>query len=233
MRGLKNLSEGFECLDASRPWLVYWIIHSLELLNVSIEGQQKTDIIHFLAKCQNKDGGFAGGPGQLSHLAPTYAAVNALVILGGPEAYQSINRQTLSNWMNQLRQEDGSFIMHIGGEVDIRGVYCALSAAKLTNIYSEELFKNTARWVLKCQTYEGGFGGVPGMEAHGGYSFCGLASLMLLGKAQLCNVEAMLKWAANRQMRVEGGFQVMIKKCTCRILVGATEIQLSVILLAN
>lgn len=63
---------------------------------------------------------------------------------------------------------------------------------------------------FSCQTYEGGFGGVPGMEAHGGYSFCGLASLMLMGKGQLCNTDAMLKWAANRQMRVEGGFQVLI-----------------------
>jgi protein farnesyltransferase subunit beta len=45
------------------------------------------------------------------------------------------------------------------------------------------------------------------MEAHGGYSFCGLASLMLMGKGHLCNLDAVLKWAANRQMRVEGGFQ--------------------------
>ena len=47
------------------------------------------------------------------------------------------------------------------------------------------------------------------MEAHGGYSFCGLAALMLMNKAQLCNPENLLKWAANRQMRLEGGFQVL------------------------
>ena len=46
------------------------------------------------------------------------------------------------------------------------------------------------------------------MEAHGGYSFCGLAALMFLNKGHLCNTDALLKWAANRQMRVEGGFQV-------------------------
>ena len=46
------------------------------------------------------------------------------------------------------------------------------------------------------------------MEAHGGYSFCGLAALMLLGKGQLCNIDNLLKWTANRQMKVEGGFQV-------------------------
>ena len=31
-------------------------------------------------RCQDSEGGFAGGPGQLAHLAPTYAAVNSLVI---------------------------------------------------------------------------------------------------------------------------------------------------------
>ena len=61
---------------------------------------------------------------------------------------------------------------------------------------------------FRCQTYEGGFGGVPGMEAHGGYSFCGLAALILMGKGNLCNTDNLLKWTANRQMRLEGGFQV-------------------------
>ena len=46
------------------------------------------------------------------------------------------------------------------------------------------------------------------MEAHGGYSFCGLAALILMGKGHLCNTDNLLKWTANRQMRLEGGFQV-------------------------
>lgn len=37
-------------------------------------------------------GGFGGGPGQLAHLAPTYAAVNALAIVGTEEAYGIIDR---------------------------------------------------------------------------------------------------------------------------------------------
>lgn len=46
--------------------------------------------------------------------------------------------------------------------------------------------------VCSCQTYEGGFGGYPGLEAHGGYSFCGLAALVILGHGKLCNVEKLL-----------------------------------------
>lgn len=46
----------------------------------------------FLARCQSPTGGFSGGPSQHAHLAPTYAAVNALCILGTEEAYKVINR---------------------------------------------------------------------------------------------------------------------------------------------
>lgn len=45
------------------------------------------------------------------------------------------------------------------------------------------------------------------MEAHGGYSFCGLAALLLMRKEKLCNLDTLLLWGVNRQMRLEGGFQ--------------------------
>jgi len=48
------------------------------------------------------------------------------------------------------------------------------------------------RVTFRCQTYEGGFAGGPGMEAHGGYSFCGIAALVMLGKPHLCDLPALL-----------------------------------------
>ena len=39
--------------------------------------------------------------------------------------------------------------MHAGGEVDIRGVYCALSIARLTNVYTEDMFRGTELWVVR------------------------------------------------------------------------------------
>ena len=130
-----------------------------------------------------------------------------MIIIYCQEAFRVVDRERMVGWLNRLRNSDGSFMMHIDGEVDIRGVYCALSTARLLNIYSDSLFRDTDQWLLRCQTYEGGFGGVPGMEAHGGYSFCGLAALILLGKEKLCDLDTLLLWAASRQMRCEGGFQ--------------------------
>ena len=49
-------------------------------------------MVQFLSRCQHSDGGFAGGPGQLAHLAPTYAAVLSLCTLGTQEAYDCIDR---------------------------------------------------------------------------------------------------------------------------------------------
>lgn len=61
-----------------------------------------------------------GGPGQMPHLAPTYAAVLALCTLGTQEAFQVINRPALQRFLLSLHQEDGSYIMHEDGEKDIR-----------------------------------------------------------------------------------------------------------------
>ena len=60
----------------------------------------------------------------------------------------------------------------------------------------------------RCQTYEGGISGCPGGEAHGGYTFCGYAALIILGHPKLLDTDRLLRWAVNRQMRLEGGFQV-------------------------
>ncbi|NWI24266.1 FNTB farnesyltransferase, partial [Sula dactylatra] len=97
--------------------------------------------------------------------------------------------------------------MHVGGEVDVRSAYCAASVASLTNILTPALFAGTAEWIARCQNWEGGIGGVPGMEAHGGYTFCGMAALVILKKEHLLNLRSLLRWVTSRQMRFEGGFQ--------------------------
>ncbi|CAK1550512.1 unnamed protein product [Leptosia nina] len=204
---LLNLPKNYSCLDASRPWLIYWILHSLWLLNDIPSSEILSSVVNFLTKCQHKEGGYGGGPLQHPHLGTTYAAVNALSIIGTDEAYNSIDRSALQNFLWTLRDVDGSFALHKGGEQDIRGAYCAASIAKMTNIYTDALFDKTAEWIVSCQTYEGGFAGCPGMEAHGGYTFCGIACLALLNRTQVCDIDALLRWSVNRQMRLEGGFQ--------------------------
>ncbi|CAF0912865.1 unnamed protein product [Rotaria sordida] len=209
LKGLRHVPRTHESLDASRPWLIYWIIQSLYLLDEQLSEAYINDICDFLQRCQHPNGGFGGGPGQIAHLAPTYAAVNALCLLRSEKAYKILNREKLSTWLETIRNpSNGSFSLHVNGESDIRATYCAASVATLCQLEDRaELFEDTAEWVASCQTYEGGFGACPGAEAHGGYSFCGYATLLLLDRESLCDRESLLRWTVNRQMTFEGGFQ--------------------------
>ncbi|KAF9163270.1 hypothetical protein DFQ26_002760 [Actinomortierella ambigua] len=205
--GFDGLPGGWVALDASKPWLCYWILHSLDLLGYKIPTELAQRTISTLRHMQHPNGGFSGGPGQNAHIAPTYAAVNALAIIGTQEAYDLIDREKLLQFLLRIKQPDGSFIMMDGGEIDVRGSYCALAAATLTNILTPELAEGAAEFIGRCQTYEGGIGGYPGVEAHGGYAFCGLAALDLLGRTDALDVPRFVKWSASRQMSLEGGFQ--------------------------
>lgn len=207
-RALRYLSTGYECLDASRPWLVYWILQSAHLLNFKFSNEVLEDVVHFLKQCRYVTGGFAGGPGQYPHLAPTYAATLCLCLIETEEAFKTIDKEGIKCFLWSVREPNGAFRMHVDGEIDVRGAYCAITAARLCGIQpDDELFEGTADWIASCQTYEGGFGGTPNLEAHGGYSFCAAAALALLGTTSTVNLKSLLRWAVNRQMKYEGGFQ--------------------------
>jgi protein farnesyltransferase subunit beta len=65
---LRHLSTSYECLDSSRPWLVYWILQAAHLLNFKFSKEVLADVVKFLVKCRWPLGGFGGGPGQHPHL---------------------------------------------------------------------------------------------------------------------------------------------------------------------
>ena len=68
-------------------------MQSLDVLDISILAEDRDRAVDTLARCQDTNGGgFGGGPGQLPHLAPTYAAIHALAIIGTEEAYKCIYR---------------------------------------------------------------------------------------------------------------------------------------------
>lgn len=206
-RSLKELPKSCSSLDASRPWFCYWGIHSLRLLEASIDESLASSVVRFLKTCESSSGGYGGGPGQYAHMATTYGAVMALVSIGTNEAFESINRKTLKNFLMTLKKPDGGFCLHVDGETDIRGSYCALAVASITNILDDELVRDADSWLISCQTYEGGFGGEKGCEAHGGYTFCGTAALTILGKNGLVHTPSLFKWLSQKQMKFEGGFQ--------------------------
>ncbi|KAF7634643.1 CNH domain-containing protein [Meloidogyne graminicola] len=204
---LHNLPNSYSELSASRTWLCFWGVHSLRLLGGHLKNELANKIISFLNLCKSS-GGYGGAPGLCPHIVTTYAAVMALVEIGTDEALTSIEVEKLRKFILSMKQPNGSFCVHKDGEIDVRAVYCAIAVSYLCNFLNlDELFEGTSSWLTLCQTYEGGFGGEPGCEAHGGYTFCALASLAFLQKMHLIDVQPLLRWLVFRQMKLEGGFQ--------------------------
>ncbi|QDZ17972.1 beta subunit of protein farnesyltransferase [Chloropicon primus] len=242
LSGLKQLSPGFASLDASRPWLLYWVVHGLSLLGFEYErgdtggeklvpaawypyheevseqlrsalerAPNKRACLDFLGSCQNPSGGYGGGPQQLSHIATTYAAVAALVIVGGKGALEQVDKAATKEFFRkmQVRQGDqkGAFTVHNGGEVDMRACYLAMAVCRMLGLDTDFLdVEGMVEYIRRCQSYEGGFGGEPGNEAHGGYSYCAFAALSLVGKEDEVDLYQLLEWVSNRQQPIEGGF---------------------------
>ena len=196
------MSAGHVCLDASRPWLIYWISHSLCLLGIDFfddsSKEMASRIVDTIGRCVSKDTtcgeGVGGGPQQLPHLAPTYAATLALCTVGTEDALKLLNRSELYKWFMSLKNKDGSFAIHRDGESDIRSSYLLLAVAKILNILTPELAQGAADFVNKCQSMMGGFGGEPGNEGHGGYAFNGVASLAILDRLDLLRVSHFDRW---------------------------------------
>ena len=122
-----------------------------KLTNIKISAKSSLHdrIIDFLARCQHPQGGYGGGPSQYAHLAPTYAAVCAILTIGSKEAYNSINRVSLYKFLMRMKQPNGAFSITDNGEADTRGTYTALAVAKMTGILTKELARGVGDWLAR------------------------------------------------------------------------------------
>lgn len=163
-RNLGTLPAPFIAADASRPWFLFWCLNALTLLGEDVSGYRER-LIETALSMQNESGGFGGGPGQLSHLATTYAVILSLAIVGGQDCYEVIDRKALWRWLCLLKQADGGFRMSTDGEEDIRGAYCAVVIISLlglpldltrespawTSDGTATLFTGLGGWVRRCK----------------------------------------------------------------------------------
>lgn len=223
---LEPLPAPYVAMDASRPWLFYWVTAGLGFLGEDVTCYRER-LIETVRPLQNPTGGFGGGHGQYSHCAGTYATVLALAAVGGLEV---VDRKAMWHWLGTIKQADGGFRMAEGAEEDIRGAYCAMTVITILNLPLELPPTSPARekglatftdrlgeWVGRCQTFEGGIAGAPTNEAHGAYAFCALACLSILDAPhksipQYLDAPTLLSWLAKRQTQPEGGFQGRAEK---------------------
>ena len=114
-----------------------------------------------------------------------------------------IDRSALYAFLLSMKDASNGFRMHDDGEVDVRGTYTAIAVAALANVLTPELVEGVAEYAASCQTRR--VRGEPGVEAHGSYGFCAIATLCILDGA----IWWISTWTPGRAAatNIEGGYQ--------------------------
>ncbi|XP_069481619.1 geranylgeranyl transferase type-1 subunit beta isoform X2 [Ambystoma mexicanum] len=147
------------------------------------------------------------GPGiphayDSGHIAMTYTALSCLVILG--DDLGRVNKEACLAGVRALQLEDGSFSAVLqGSENDMRFVYCASCICYMLDDWSGMDMKKSISYIRSSMSYDSGLAQGPGLESHGGSTFCGIASLYLMGKLEEVFSEKELnrirRWCIMRQ----------------------------------
>lgn len=200
LSGLDSLDGLDEISKERKQELVDWI-YSQQLI---ARKPEQSDAVY----------GFRGSPsnGEQSdydcgNLPMTYCALASLVILG--DDLKRVCKEGILKCLKMYELPDGSFIAcQIEKENDLRSVYCAAAISELLKDFSSIDIVKTTDYIKSCLTYENGFGQKPGMEAHGGPTFCAIAAMHMMNTLEWAfeieELEDIANWCLQRHV---SGFQ--------------------------
>ncbi|XP_047951820.1 geranylgeranyl transferase type-1 subunit beta-like isoform X1 [Salvia hispanica] len=243
-RGLPAPYQGQETI---RLTLAYFVISGLDIFG-ALDRIDKEAVINWVLSLQAhpkddrifENGQFYGFHGSRSsqfqsdndraaqlngsHLASTYCALAILKTVGYD--LSQIDSEVLLKSMRTLQQPNGCFMpIHTGGETDLRFVFCAAAICSMLKNWSGMDREKAKEFIRNCQSYDGGFGLLPGAESHGGATYCAVASLKLMGflgedslsgkaSSDVINVPLLLDWSVQKQAFEDGGFRGRANKAT-------------------
>ena len=238
-RILGVLPSGFTSLESNRMTVVFFAVSSLDVLgslDSVLSPEIRRNVVDWIYRLQAVPEpenpstfrhGFRGSttfrasPSRTTkllsavdggHLAMTYTALATLAILG--DDLSGVDRAGVIEGLRKLQQEDGSFIASPeAAENDMRFVFCAAAVCSLINDWSGMDVEKAADYVKKSLRYDGGVAQGPGLESHGGSTYCALAALTLMGKLETTfnakERDGIRRWCL---FRLHQGFQVGLNR---------------------
>ena len=97
-------------------------------------------------------------------------------------------------------QESGTFAGDKWGEEDTRFMFAGLLALSLLHLEHLVDIDRCVQYVLSCQNSDGAFGASPGAESHSGQIYTCVGTLVVAGKLDLIDVDALGGWLSERQL---------------------------------
>ena len=199
-----DVLERLETIEDSRAHIVDWLysclVSSEEEDSVSWSGWRGSTTLRL------SDTSLPSHEHDQGHIAMTYTALACLIILG--DDLSRVPRTSVLAGVRALQLPNGSFKAALGGgENDMRFLYCAACVCSILNDWSGMDQELAVEYVLASLSYEGGVGQGPGLEAHGGSTFCAVAALSLMGRLEDLGedkLESLTAWCLNRQVPGSG-----------------------------
>jgi len=213
-RCLQCLPSRYAVYDQQRLPFLYFILSGLDSLSAidqALPPNEQANIIDWLYNyCLHDDGGFMpsttfGAAMASSHVTMTYSALICLLILG--DDLKGLNRGLLLKNLEKFQSPlTGAIRASPTEETDLRFSYCALAIyyilqGRRGDVPTSFDISKALDFVDNCQTYEGGYAQLPGLEAHGGSTYCALACLKI-GDREPKHKSKLTRWLAMRQERV-------------------------------
>merc|ERR1712192_80033 len=88
-----------------------------------------------------------------------------------------------------------------GSETDIRFVYCACAISFFLNDWSGIDVDKAEAYILSSRGYDMAFSHGPGLESHGGSTYCAISALLLMGRLdKLSHRNQLIEWLLRRQV---------------------------------
>ncbi|KAG8190652.1 hypothetical protein JTE90_002606 [Oedothorax gibbosus] len=229
IRCLGVLPERCESIDSTRPVSAFFSVASLDHLNASdkIENDRQILIDWVYSMQINPDEeasskigyGFRGSTTCMvgddpnsdlcdkANIGMTYTALTTLLVLG--DDLSKVHKKLIIQSLADLQLPNGSFRpMNINCESDMRFVYCAATVCYILQDWSSINVEKSIEYIKQSRNYDGGIGQGPGLESHGGSTYCAIAALWLMGRLTTTfsdrELSDMKRWLVFRQHH---GFQ--------------------------
>jgi len=234
-RTLAVLPSSLASFDTQRVTVAYFAISGLDLLDrLDILEDQKASMINWLYNCLISPApgqdqvvseevlakcGFRGSPAlklashslpshpfDHGHIAMTYTAMASLLVLG--DDFSRLDRKAIVAGVKALQLPDGSYKAALeGGENDMRFLYCAAAICNMLGDWDGMDTEAALGYVESSISYDGGIGQGPGLESHGGSTYCAVAALKLMGRLDELGekrLDRLVRWCVNRQAQGSG-----------------------------
>ena len=212
-------------VDLNASTGMYWLVSSWVILERLSGGQ--TDAVmaehmrEFVLKQIDTHGNFRLD--EHNGFLRTLSLVQTVLMLfeeGNPVREELLNRVGTDT----LTFVEAHFPQNIPFFFDMRGMYCLVLILRLSGHFGCLLQAHRdfiLDYVFRSQALLGGFGAGPASEAHGGYTFCAVATLKLLG-ASVPHENRLLVWLGVRLSQFNGRPGKPRDSCYCW-WVGATR----------